>query len=70
MLILTRPTILRDMGKQPTLSTSLDLIYINPAPVSEVEPPFNSNRNYEVFCGGTKERRAFEDDYASAQGHH
>jgi hypothetical protein len=30
-----------------------DLIYIN--------PPFNSNRNYEVFWGETKETRAFED---------
>ena len=24
----------------------IDLIYIDPALVSEVEPPFNSNRNY------------------------
>ena len=31
----------------------IDLIYI--------DPPFNSNRNYEVFWGETKERRAFED---------
>src|SRR5260370_8674346 len=29
-----------------------DLIYI--------DPPFNSNRNYEVFWGETKEKRAFE----------
>ncbi len=33
----------------------VDLIYIDPAPVSEVERPFNSNRNYEVFSGETKE---------------
>jgi len=31
----------------------VDLIYI--------DPPFNSNRNYEVFWGETKEKRAFED---------
>ena len=30
----------------------IDLIYI--------DPPFNSNRNYEVFWGETKEKRAFE----------
>jgi hypothetical protein len=27
----------------------IDLIYIDPALVSEVDPPFNSNRNDEVF---------------------
>ncbi len=32
---------------------SVDLIYI--------DPPFNSNRNYEVFWGEAKEKRAFED---------
>jgi hypothetical protein len=36
----------------------VDLIYI--------DPPFNSNRNYEVFWGETKENRAFEDRHASA----
>lgn len=35
----------------------VDLVYI--------DPPFNSNRNYEVFWGETKERRAFEDRHAS-----
>ena len=30
----------------------VDLIYI--------DPPFNSNRNYEVFWGETKEKRASE----------
>ena len=35
----------------------VDLIYI--------DPPFNSNRNYEVFWGETKERRSFEDRHAS-----
>ena len=34
----------------------VDLIYI--------DPPFNSNRNYEVFWGETKEKRAFEDRHA------
>ncbi|MGA2171765.1 MAG: hypothetical protein ABSG82_01960 [Sedimentisphaerales bacterium] len=35
----------------------VDLIYI--------DPPFNSNRNYEVFWGETKGKRAFEDHHAS-----
>jgi hypothetical protein len=35
----------------------VDLIYI--------DPPFNSNRNYEVFWGETKEKRAFADRHAS-----
>jgi len=35
----------------------IDLIYI--------DPPFNSNRNYEVFWGETREKRAFEDRHAS-----
>src|SRR5947209_5173302 len=37
----------------------VDLIYM--------DPPFNSNRNYEVFWGETKEKRAFEDRHASAK---
>lgn len=37
----------------------IDLIYS--------DPPFNSNRNYEVFRGETKEKRAFEDRHASTQ---
>src|ERR1035438_10080012 len=32
-----------------------------------IDPPFNSNRNYEVFWGETKEKRAFEDRHASTQ---
>lgn len=35
----------------------VDLIYI--------DPPFNSNRNYEVFWGEAKEKRGFEDRHAS-----
>jgi len=35
----------------------IDLIYI--------DPPFNSNRNYEVFWGETKEKRAFDDRHSS-----
>src|SRR5579884_1671533 len=35
----------------------IDLIYI--------DPPFNSNRNYEVFWGERQERRSFEDRHAS-----
>ena len=39
----------------------VDLIYI--------DPPLNSNRNYEVFWGETKEKRAFEDRHASTQAY-
>ena len=39
----------------------VDLIYI--------DPPFNSNRNYEVFWGETKEKHAFEDRHAAAQAY-
>lgn len=40
---------------------SVDLIYI--------DPPFNSNRNYEVFWGETKEKRSFEDRHESTQAY-
>jgi len=40
---------------------AVDLIYI--------DPPFNSNRNYEVFWGETRERRSFEDRHASTQAY-
>ena len=40
---------------------SVDLVYL--------DPPFNSNRNYEVFWGETKEKRAFEDRHASTQAY-
>jgi hypothetical protein len=46
---------LEQLAKLP--ETSVDLIYI--------DPPFNSNRNYEVFWGETKEKRVFEDRHAS-----
>jgi 16S rRNA G966 N2-methylase RsmD len=39
----------------------IDLIYI--------DPPFNSNRNYEVFWGETKEKRAFDDRHASTHAY-
>lgn len=38
---------------------SVDLIYI--------DPPFNSNRNYEIFWGDIQEKRAFEDRFGDAQ---
>lgn len=50
---------LDQLGKLP--DACIDLIYI--------DPPFNSNRNYEVFWGETKERRAFEDRHASTQAY-
>ncbi|MCX5843793.1 MAG: DNA methyltransferase, partial [Deltaproteobacteria bacterium] len=34
-----------------------------------IDPPFNSNRNYEVFWGETKEKRSFEDRHASTQAY-
>lgn len=40
---------------------SVDLIYI--------DPPFNSNRKYEVFWGERVERRAFEDRYGDAMAY-
>src|SRR3954471_19367612 len=46
---------LEQLKKLP--AACVDLIYI--------DPPFNSNRNYEVFWGETKEKRAFEDRHAS-----
>jgi DNA modification methylase len=39
----------------------VDLIYI--------DPPFNSNRIYEVFWGETKEKRAFEDRHESTKAY-
>jgi DNA modification methylase len=39
----------------------VDLIYI--------DPPFNSNRNYEVFWGEAREQRAFADRHASTQAY-
>ena len=39
----------------------IDLIYI--------DPPFNSNRNYEVFWGDIQEKRAFEDRFGDAQAY-
>ena len=39
----------------------VDLIYI--------DLPFNSNRNYEVFWGETKEKRAFVDRHESTEAY-
>jgi len=39
----------------------VDLVYI--------DPPFNSNRNYEVFWGETREKRSFADRHASTQAY-
>jgi hypothetical protein len=50
---------LEQLSKLP--DACVDLIYI--------DPPFNSNRNYEVFWGETKEKRAFEDRHASTQAY-
>jgi DNA modification methylase len=50
---------LEQLAKLP--DACVDLIYI--------DPPFNSNRNYEVFWGEIREKRAFEDRHASAQAY-
>ncbi len=39
----------------------VDLVYI--------DPPFNSNRNFEVFWGETKEKRSFEDRHESTKAY-
>ena len=54
------------LRRQPGTAQNLpdacvDLIYI--------DPPFNSNRNYEVFWGETREKRSFEDRHASTQAY-
>ena len=48
---------LEQLKKLP--AACVDLIYI--------DPPFNSNRNYEVFWGETKEKRAFDDRHESTR---
>ncbi len=50
---------LEQLAKLP--EACVDLIYI--------DPPFNSNRNYEVFWGETKEKRAFEDRHESTRAY-
>ena len=50
---------LEQLKKLP--KNNVDLIYI--------DPPFNSNRNYEVFWGETKEKRSFEDRHGSTQAY-
>ncbi|MDQ3517838.1 MAG: site-specific DNA-methyltransferase, partial [Gemmatimonadota bacterium] len=50
---------LEQLQKLP--GSCVDLVYI--------DPPFNSNRNYEVFWGETKEKRAFEDRHESTKAY-
>ena len=50
---------LEQLAKLP--DACVDLIYI--------DPPFNSNRNYEVFWGETKEKRAFEDHHENTKAY-
>jgi hypothetical protein len=50
---------LEQLAKLP--DACVDLIYI--------DPPFNSNRNYEVFWGETSEKRSFDDRHASTQAY-
>ncbi len=55
----TAATTWKQLAKLP--DACVDLIYI--------DPPFNSNRNYEVFWGETKEKRAFEDRHESTRAY-
>ena len=50
---------LEQLAKLP--DACVDLIYI--------DPPLNSNRNYEVFWGETKEKRAFEDRHENTKAY-
>jgi DNA modification methylase len=50
---------LEQLAKLP--DKCVDLIYI--------DPPFNSNRNYEVFWGESKEKRSFDDRHANTQAY-
>ena len=50
---------LEQLAKLP--HAGVDLIYI--------DPPFNSNRNYEVFWGETKEKCAFEDRHENTRAY-
>lgn len=50
---------LEQLAKLP--DQCVDLIYI--------DPPFNSNRNYEVFWGETKEKRSFDDRHESTRAY-
>src|SRR5664280_460368 len=50
---------LEQLKKLP--NACIDLIYI--------DPPFNSNRNYEVFWGETKEKRSFDDRHESTRAY-
>lgn len=50
---------LEQLAKLP--EKCIDLVYI--------DPPFNSNRNYEVFWGESKEKRSFDDRHASTQAY-
>ena len=51
-----------NLDKLRSMPTGMvDLIYI--------DAPFNSNRNYEVFWGETKEKRAFEDRHESTKAY-
>jgi hypothetical protein len=50
---------LESLAKLP--DACVDLIYI--------APPFNSNRNYEVFWDETKEKRAFEDRHENTKAY-
>src|SRR5271165_6549839 len=57
--VVSRGDNLEQLAKLP--DACVDLIYI--------DPPFNSNRNYEVFWGESKEKRAFEDRHENTRAY-
>jgi len=50
---------LEQLAKLP--DACIDLVYI--------DPPFNSNRNYEVFWGESEEKRSVDDRHANTQAY-
>ena len=63
---LAHDAIQKAFAAQPSLETRKRLEQLQKLPPAcvdliSIDPPFNSNRNYEVFWGETKEKRAFED---------
>jgi DNA modification methylase len=69
----------KTFGPTPTLESqtvycgdNLDKLYTFPAECIDliyIDPPFNSNRDYEIFWGDTREKRAFEDRHESTKAY-
>lgn len=80
-LTVARPVDYADMARKPSPLTDTRVIYCGDnitqlarfpngcVDLIYIDPPFNSNRNYEVFWGETKEKRSFDDRHASTQAY-